>query len=118
MTPSYRIDLLRPGQSCALWVTRDATLAGSPGIFAIGELTSLPYLDAGDPTDTLWRDRSARDQVRPYVGTTMSVLVEPICADELREDPACARAEIFRAPRMGSPLAFDHPAWSVVLARR
>ena len=118
MAPSYRTALLTPGQPCLLWVTRDPTAPATPGVFAIGRLTTAAFDDVGDPEDTRWLDPVAARQLRPHVGTEMDLLEVPIRAAELRGDPRWRGAEIFRAPRMGSPLAVTPQAWSALLERR
>lgn len=104
MAPSYRIDLVRPGHRCVLWVTGARTAAWTPGVWALGEITSRPFDDVGDAEDHRWRDLSARDRVRPHVMCRMDP-VEPIPRSDLAADPRFASAEILRRPRMGSPLA-------------
>lgn len=118
MTPSYRTALLAPGQACVLWITRDPAVPATPGVFAIGTLTTATFDDMGDPDDPRWFDRAAAREVRPHVGTELAVLEVPIPASELREDPRWNAEEVFRAPRMGSPLAVTPEAWSALLERR
>lgn len=118
LTPSYRTGLLAPGHPCVLWVTRDPAVSRTPGVFAVGRLTTAAYDDVGDPDDDRWFDRAAAREVRPHVGTDMEVLDPPITAEELREDPRWRGEEVFRAPRMGSPLAVTSRAWSALLERR
>ena len=104
LAPSYRCDLMRPGHPVVLWVTRGDPEFG-PGVWAVGQVTAEPADDVGEPDDELWRDRGAQRQVRPYVEVRMSVLSEPVSADEARAHPDLAGMELFRAPRMGSPVA-------------
>lgn len=118
LAPSYRTALMASGQPCALWVTRDPAVPTTPGVFAIGRLTTAAFDDIGDPDDARWFDSAAARQVRPHVGTDLEVLDPPISASELRGDPRWRGAEIFRVPRMGSPLAITPQAWSALLERR
>jgi hypothetical protein len=105
MAHSYRVDLVRPGHPCVLWITGPKGSAHKPGVWAIGAITGEPYDDVGDPDDHRWRDHGAQRQVRPYVETRMTPLDEPVPRDELAGDPRFASAEILTRPRMGSPLA-------------
>ncbi len=103
LAPTYRCDLIEAGQPVVLWVTRgDPDL--TPGIWAVGVTTGPADDDIGDPDDPLWRDEGARRQVRPYVEVHLDVLAAPIGADEVRSHPVFRGMELFRAPRMGSPL--------------
>ena len=110
MAPSYRVDLVEPGQPCALWVTNgDPRLP--PGIWAVGEIANFPFEDVGDPTDELWRDRGDARHVRPYVDLVMDVLADGVPRDVIRADPRLADMEIFRAPRVASPVAVGPGEW-------
>ena len=113
MAPSYRVELIRPGHRCVLWVTGARTAAWTPGVWAVGEITSDPFDDIGDSDDHRWRDLSARDRVRPYVLCRMDA-VEPIPRIELAADPDFVDAEILRRPRMGSPLALTPGQMAVI----
>ena len=104
LTRSYRCDLMAPGQPAVLWVTSgDPDLP--PGVWATGQVTAPPEDDVGEPDDPLWRDHGAQRQVRPYVEVRLEVLEEPVGPDELRADAVLAGMELFRAPRMGSPIS-------------
>ena len=105
MAPSYRVELVAPGQPAVLWVTGPAGGPHVPGVWAVGEITGEVYEDVGDPDDHLWRDRGAQRQVRPFVEITMRVLPEPVARADLATDPRFREAEILRRPRMGSPVA-------------
>jgi EVE domain len=105
MARSYRVELVRPGHPCVLWVTGPTGSAHIPGVWAIGRITGEPFDDVGDPDDHRWRDHAAQRQVRPFVETRMDVLAEPLARAELAGDPSFAPAEILTRPRMGSPLA-------------
>ncbi len=115
MAPSYRVDLVAPGQRCALWVTGAASAAHVSGVWALGRITGEPFLDTGDPADTAWRDLSAARQVRPYVAVDLTVLDEPVDRRVLRDDPRFAGAEILRRPRMGSPIALSPGEWDALV---
>ncbi len=117
MADSYRVELIAPGQPCALWITGPATGTPTPGVWAIGHITSEPYEDRGDPDDELWSDESARRQFRPYVSVDLDVLDQPITRAELRGDPRFESAEILVAPRVASPLAIRPLEWAAILDR-
>ena len=113
MAPSYRVDLVRPGQPCVLWVTggRHST---DTGAWAIGEITSEPFLDEGDPDDSRWTDEQVRSALRPHVHFRLDVLQRPVTLAELYEDPRFARAEIIRAPRVSSPVALTADEFAAI----
>lgn len=111
---SYRVDLVDVGHPCVLWVTGAATAAHSAGIWATGTVTSCPEARADDPTDPGWRDGAGRLDTRPYVAVQLRVLPAVLARRELAADPRFAGSEIFRSPRMGSPLALTPSEWAVV----
>jgi hypothetical protein len=117
MAPSYRVDLVAPGQPAVLWVTGPANGPHVPGVWAVGEICGEVFEDVGDPDDDLWRDQGARHQVRPHVEMSMTVLAEPVSRMDLVEDPRFAEAEIVRRPRMGSPLALRPVELEAILDR-
>jgi hypothetical protein len=115
MAPSYRVELVGPGQHCALWVTGAKGAAHTAGVWAMGHIVGEPYLDTGDPDDAGWRDPGAARQVRPYVAIELEVLHQPIDRRVLRADPRFGGAEILRRPRMGSPLALGADEWDALV---
>jgi hypothetical protein len=117
MAHSYRVDLVRPGHPCVLWVTGPKGSSHTPGVWAIGEITGEPYEDVGDPDDHRWRDLGAQRQVRPYVETHMTPLRQPVARDDLVEDARFGAAEILTRPRMGSPLALRSTELAAIRAR-
>ena len=115
MAPSYRVELVRPGQPAVLWVTGAANAAHIPGVWAIGEIRGEAFDDMGDPGDPLWRDLSAQRQVRPFVEVLLSLLPNPIPRTALRADPRFVDAEIIRRPRMGNPVSLRPVELDVIL---
>jgi predicted RNA-binding protein with PUA-like domain len=115
MAPSYRVALVAPGHPCALWVTGSSGGGHTPGVWAIGEVTSEPYDDTGDPADDLWLDVGARQQVRPHVMVDLRVLESPLPRSVLRADPRFADSEILVAPRVASPVAVRPEEWAAIL---
>lgn len=113
LAPSYRAELVRPGHPCAMWVTRGDPRVRS-GLWAIGEVVGEPVDDVGDPEDPLWRDLSARAQLRPRVPVRLEVLHAPILREVVVEDPRLSHAEILRVPRIGNPAAFTPDEWTAV----
>ena len=115
LAPSYRVELVRPGQPCVMWVTRgDATTRS--GIWAVGEITGEPVDDTGDPDDPLWLDHDAQRQVRPRIPVRLEVLERPVLREELLDHPDLVRTEILRVPRIGNPAALTPQEWAAVLA--
>lgn len=113
LAPSYRVDLVREGHPCAMWVTRGDPRVVS-GVWAMGEVTGDPHDDVGDPDDPLWVDEGARRQVRPRVPVRLDVLVTPVRREELLADPRLRDAEILRVPRIGNPAAFTPAQWQAL----
>jgi hypothetical protein len=112
---TYRVELVRAGQPCVMWVTRgDATTRS--GIWAVGAITGEPVEDTGDPDDPLWRDRDAQRQVRPRIPVELEVLERPVLREELVDHPELQRTEILRVPRIGNPAALTPREWSAVQA--
>jgi len=115
MAPSYRVALVAPGHPCALWVTGPENARHTPGVWAIGEVTSEPYDDTGDPDDALWLDADAQRQVRPHVMVQLRVLEHPIARSVLLADPRFAESEILVAPRVASPVAVRPAEWAAII---
>jgi hypothetical protein len=82
---SYRLDLMRPGQPCLLWVSG----RHRPGVHALGELTGSPVETDGGPV----------------VGVRLTRLAEPVARAELLADPVVRDAEVLRMP------AGSNPSW-------
>ena len=114
MAHSYRVDLVHTGQPCVLWVT-GGRRSPHAGVWAIGHVSSEPYLDVVDPLDSLWVDRTTQDRVRPYVGVELDVFEGPILLSELLHDQRFSGAEIRRAPRVASPVALTSQEMSAIL---
>jgi hypothetical protein len=115
MAPSYRVDLVGPGQPAVLWVTGPTSGAHIPGVWAMGAITGEVGEDVGDPDDDLWRDHGAQRQVRPYVNMHLEPLAEPIARVDLAADPRFVEAEILRRPRMGNPVALRPVEYETIL---
>ena len=110
---SYRTDLLARGQPVVLWVTRGDP-DREPGVWGVGAVSGEVSDDVGEPDDPLWRDLGAQREVRPYVEVRLRVLRAPVRATELRVHPALVGMELFRAPRMGSPVALTPVEWGAM----
>lgn len=94
MAASYRVDLVRPGHPCVLWVT-GGRHAKTTGVWGVGEVTTPPWFDT----------QSEEGRPRFEVGLELEHVAEPIRLIELATDERFARAEIIRAPRVSSPVA-------------
>ena len=93
--PSYRLQLMRPGQPCLLWVSgRDR-----PGVHALGVLTAAP----ADGPDG------------PAVGVRWTRLAEPVDRTELLADPAVREAEVLRMPAGSNPSWLSAAQYAAVL---
>ncbi len=86
---SYRLELMKPGQRCLLWLSgRD-----QPGVQAIGTLLS---------------EATRRDQIDPSaaeveVAVSLYLLPEPVPRALLLADHIAARAEVLRMPAGSNP---------------
>jgi hypothetical protein len=94
---SYRLDLMRAGQPCLLWVSGRT----DPGVHALGELTAEP--DEGSDG--------------PVVGVRFTRLPSPVPRAELLDDPAAATAEVLRMPAGSNPSWLSAAEFAAVLAR-
>ena len=92
---SYRLDLVRPGQPCLLWVSgRD-----SPGVHALGQLAG-EVAEAGGG---------------PEVPVAFTLLAEPVPRGELLADPAARDAEVLRMPAGSNPSGLSAGQYAAVL---
>jgi hypothetical protein len=83
--PSYRLDLMAPGQPCVLWLSgRDR-----PGVHAVGTVAG----EAADGPDG------------PAVPLRLRLLAAPLPREELVADPDFRDAEVLRMP------AGSNPSW-------
>jgi hypothetical protein len=95
--PSYRLDLLRPGQPVLLWLSgRDR-----PGVHATGVL-------AGDV---------ASDGRGPVAVVRFTLLADPLPRAELLADPVLRGAEVLRVPAGSNPSYLTPAQYAAVLAR-
>jgi hypothetical protein len=89
--PGYRAELMEPGDRCFVWVTGARGSSWTPGIWAMGAVTTQPV-----PSEEEGR--------RLRVGLAVHGLEPRLARHELKSDPRFAAAEILRLPRMGNPL--------------
>jgi len=93
---SYRLDLMRPGQPCLLWVSgRQA-----PGVHALGKLSAVPVDTGGGPV----------------VAVRFTRLAEPVARADLLADPAARDAEVLRMPAGSNPSWLSGAQYAAVLA--
>lgn len=90
--PSYRLDLVVPGQPCVLWVSGRV----DPGVHAVGEVT-------GTATDLELPVRWTR-------------LAHPVPREALLADPVARTAEVLRMPAGSNPSWLSPAQWSAVQA--
>lgn len=83
--PSYRLDLMTPGQPCLLWVSGRS----DPGVHALGSLTAAPHEAGGGPV----------------VRVDLTLLPDPLPRVALLLDPRTRDAEVLRMP------AGSNPSW-------
>ena len=94
---SYRLDLMRAGDACLLWVSGRT----APGVHAVGVL-------AGEPIDA---------DGGPEVALDLTLLAEPVARAELLLDPVAAGAEVLRMPAGSNPSWLSAAQFAVVRAR-
>jgi hypothetical protein len=104
MVSSYRVDLVAPGQPCALWVTGGRG-AKTTGLWGRGVITGEPYWEVVERKP---------DEPKPWVEFEMEFLDDAIPLLELASDERFARAEIIRAPRVSSPVALTAEQLSAI----
>ncbi len=89
--PSYRLDLVAPGQPCVLWVSgRD-----DPGVHAVGVVTGP--VSPGPELPVRWRR-----------------LVAPVPREALLADPVARTAEVLRMPAGSNPSWLSPDQWRAV----
>jgi hypothetical protein len=93
---SYRLELMRPGQPCLLWVSR----AERPGVHAHGELTGPVREPAGGPE----------------VPVAFRLLPDPLPRADLLADPVGRDAEVLRMPAGSNPSWLSAAQYAAVLA--
>jgi hypothetical protein len=94
---SYRLDLMRAGDPCLLWISGRS----APGVHAVGVL-------AGKPTEA---------DGGPEVALDLTLLPEPVLRAELLADPVAAGAEVLRMPAGSNPSWLSAAQFAVVRAR-
>jgi hypothetical protein len=95
--PSYRLDLMAPGQPCLLWVSGRT----DPGVHALGSLTAAPREADGGPV----------------VPVHLTLLPEPLPRAVLLADPVARDAEVLRMPAGSNPSWLSAAQFDAVLAR-
>lgn len=88
LRPSYRLELMRPGQPCLLWLSGQQ----SPGIHAFGTIASNPQTRGPDPTGP-----------EVEVRVDLRLLASPVPRSALLADPSFAAAEVLRMPAGSNP---------------
>lgn len=94
--PSYRLELMRPGRPCLLWISGRRR----PGVHALGVLAAAPA-DGADG---------------PAVAVRWTRLAEPVERAELLADPAVRDAEVLRMPAGSNPSWLSPAQYDAVLA--
>jgi hypothetical protein len=93
---SYRLELMRPGQPCLLWLSGRQ----DPGVRAIGTVTGEP----DPPLDTLRTGDLPVDRGQdPAVTVSLHLLHEPVERQLWLADPLLAGAEVLRMPAGSNP---------------
>ncbi len=95
--PSYRLDLMAPGQPCLLWVSGRS----EPGVHAVGSITGAP------------RDADGG----PVVPVEFTLLPDPLPRAALLLDPVTRDAEVLRMPAGSNPSWLSAAQFAAVLDR-
>jgi hypothetical protein len=95
--PSYRLDLMAPGQPCLLWVSGRV----DPGVHALGSLTAAP--EEGEDG--------------PVVPVELTLLADPLPRTALLGDPVVREAEVLRMPAGSNPSWLSADQYAAVLDR-
>jgi hypothetical protein len=96
--PSYRLDLIAPGQPAVLWVSGSSSAEPRPGIWMVGRTTG--EIDRG--------------RSRPRIGLALDPLAEPLPRAELRADQRTARLEVLRVPQTSNPSVVSPAEWEAI----
>lgn len=94
---SYRLDLMRPGRPCLLWVSGRT----DPGVHAVGMLAGTATGGEGGPE----------------VAVDLTLLPDPVPRAELLADPVAAGAEVLRMPAGSNPSWLSAGQFAVVRSR-
>jgi hypothetical protein len=92
---SYRLELMRPGQPCLLWVSG----RHRPGVHALGRLAAVPVEEDGGP----------------QVAVRLTRLAEPVDRADLLADPVVREAEVLRMPAGSNPSWLSPAQYAAVL---
>jgi hypothetical protein len=92
--PSYRLDLMAPGQPCLLWVSGRT----DPGVHALGSLIGAPREADGGPV----------------VPVDLTLLPDPLARAALLADPATRDAEVLRMPAGSNPSWLSQAQFAVI----
>ena len=95
--PSYRLDLMAPGQPCLLWVSGRS----APGVHALGSITGAPRETDGGPV----------------VPVVLTLLADPLPRAALLLDPVTRDAEVLRMPAGSNPSWLSAQQFTAVLDR-
>ncbi len=95
--PSYRLDLMAPGQPCLLWVSGRS----EPGVHALGTITGAPREADGGPV----------------VPVEFALLPDPLPRSLLLADPSTRDAEVLRMPAGSNPSWLSAAQFAAVLDR-
>ena len=93
---SYRLELVRPGRPCLLWVSGRT----APGVHALGEVTG---------------EAEERDG-GPVIAVRLTRLASPVPRTDLLADPAAHDAEVLRMPAGSNPSWLSGDQYAAVLA--
>lgn len=93
---SYRLELVRPGRPCLLWVSGRT----APGVHALGQVTG---------------EAEERDG-GPVIAVRLTRLASPVPRADLLADPAARDAEVLRMPAGSNPSWLSPAQYAAVLA--
>jgi len=94
LRPSYRLDLMAPGQRCLLWRSGRQ----EPGVHAIGALSGEVGINGG-----------------PVVDVELWLLPSPVPREELLRSPALSAAEVLRMPAGSNPSYLSAKQYAALL---
>lgn len=110
---SYRLDLLRPGQRCLLWLSGPV----DPGVHAIGHLQEpATAAVAGAVGRTAAGTEAGTEGRTAAVGVVLHRLAEPVPRAELVAHPVLAAVEVVRMPAGSNPSYLTPPQLEALLA--
>lgn len=109
-TVSQHLGRITPGDTFALWVGGD-----EPGVYALGVVTTKPYVDEAQDEDGYWLEPHSGEQHSVGLKVDEYFFDRPIRKDDLAEDLDFQDAQILRMARSRNPLELTRVQWNAIV---